>query len=130
MSESEIISSFIKKENRDRVKTLLESKKGRKKFVATLAHNFIDKVEPSYIKQIYGSNNEIIDLVKNKLRNEKCFVISGLSEIDKKHVNLEEVLKIIIGYGMGTILYTSGGSQLYYEGEDNNERYIISKKAI
>jgi hypothetical protein len=130
MSESEIIISFLEKVNRERIKTLLETKKGRKKFLATLAHNFIDKVDHNYLKKINGNKDDIVKTVSKYFNKKKFNIISEYSELDNARLELNEALQIIVGFEMGTIIYCTDGSVMYYEGEDIKERYIISKCAI
>lgn len=130
MSESEIISKYLKLENRERIKTLVESKNGRKKFLKSLSHNFIDKVDPKFIKRINGNKSEIIKVILNHFKKKEFQIISENSEFEKNNYELIDALENIIGFGMGTIIYSIDGSLMYYEGEDINERYIISKNAI
>jgi len=130
VNESDIITSFLRHENKDRVKTLIESKNGRKKFLSILAHNFINKVDPRFINQISGNKNEVIAIVKKQFDGNKCFVVSEYSKFDGLQMDLEEALEMVIGFGMGTILYNSDGTRMFYEGEEQYERYIIYKKAI
>ena len=130
MSESEIISAILKNDNRERAKTLIESKNGRRKFLLTLDHNFIDKVDPKYIIQLGGHKNEIIDRVKTYFEGKKCFTISSYSEFDKLELDIVEALEMVIGYGMGTLIYSGDGKVMFYESEDQYGSYLISKKAI
>jgi septum formation topological specificity factor MinE len=129
MRESEIISNFLKKGNQERIKTLLNSTKGRNKFLLTLDHNFIEKVNPKYITQLSGHKDEIINIIKKYFDNKKCFTISSYSKFDKLELNIVDALEMVIGYQMGTIIYSKDGKVMFYESEDQYGRYLI-KKAI
>lgn len=130
MNESEIISSFIKKEDRERVRFLLESERGRKKFLSSLSHKFIDKVEPKFIKRITGTKAEVIKIVLDYFSKKEINIISEDYKLDKTDIEINEALENIVGYGMGTIIYSIDGNLMYYEGEDQNENYLIIKNSI
>jgi hypothetical protein len=131
MNESEIISDFLKPKNKERVKVLLSSERGRQKFIlTTLAHNFIDKVDPKFIQANIGTEADIVTIVVNCFNKMNFGIISEYVEFEKMKFDLKDVLKQIIGFGMGTIIYSIDGSIMYYEGEESNERYIISKNSI
>ncbi|HAD82453.1 MAG: hypothetical protein A2509_08745 [Candidatus Edwardsbacteria bacterium RIFOXYD12_FULL_50_11] len=127
--EEQFIRAFIIKEKKERYLTLLQTQKGRHKITRRLAHSSdIDNKCIRLIPNHEQTPNKIYKILKQRNAPEICHVISEDVKIDNKDLPLEEALVNIIGKGSGTILSCIPGQLGYYEGEDQNERYIISLK--
>ncbi len=71
--------------------------------------------------------DKILKLLKSKGSPDTCYVISEDSDIDGKEFPLSEVLKTVVGHGMGTFLSCLPGKLAYFEDED--QRWILERKA-
>ncbi|TKG87740.1 hypothetical protein EYV94_27995 [Puteibacter caeruleilacunae] len=116
--EVEIIENFFKSNKKGRAKELLVTAKKRKKLLNEFSHGnlFEDKYIVS-IKREKQNPNDIYNCLKANGAEETCFVISENLNIDGKSLDLKKVLKEIVGYGMGTIIYCKSTETAYFEGE-------------
>ena len=128
--EQLVIDCFVDKSQRDRLKQLTKTKKGRIKLRHYLAHSI--KFNKRYILQI-PKNMETPDdvfqlLVKKGSPNNCCYLISENTNFDGKTIKLKDALQDIIGSNIATIISCVPGKLAYYEGEELNERFILYKK--
>lgn len=123
-----IVSAFVISSRRSRYLSILESKQGRNKFRAKLAH-FHD-FDPRFIRHIppIRQNSKDIEAMLRSLgAPNKCFVISEADEIDASEADLRGALDMIIGHGFGTILSCLHGYLAFYESEESGERFILRR---
>jgi len=123
-----LITRFILRDKKERLKTLLKSKRGRIKLRNRLAHN-ID-FDPRFIT-IIPNNQQTTKLILELLRHEsapsECYIISEDVTIDGKILNLTDALDRVIGSGMGSIISCIPGKLAYFEGEDINHRFLVKR---
>lgn len=127
--ESEFISRFVSSAKRGRYLSLIQSRKGRKKFVDALDH-FHD-LDARYARLVPTNVQTIKDVeavLKQKGAPEYCHVISSNAEIDDRELLLGEALQKIIGMGSGTVVSCIPGELAYFEGEEQNERYVCFRR--
>jgi hypothetical protein len=118
--------AFLEEKLRRRVVALLESEQGRKKFLAKLSHNMRFRAEfCQHIPPDRQSVEETLQLLEARGAGQNCYVISELSSIDGKTMNLSDALTEVLGSGMGTVLSCVSGKLAYYEGEERGERFIL-----
>ena len=125
--EYAFVDSFILQNKRKRSIGLLD--KERRAFLKQLYHfrNF----DLKYLTRIDNKKQEpesILDLLRSRSAGKNCYLFSAHDALDQKKVNLEEALKVVVGYYGGTIISCLPGVLAYYEGEDRNERYILHKE--
>jgi hypothetical protein len=126
--EEGIIKSFIIPSKISRYLSLIESPKGRAKFLNGLDH--FDDLDSRHIKKISSSQQtaEAIEkLLKSKGAPSSCHVISSNREIDNLDLPLNEALCKVIGLGMGAFISCIPGKLAYFEAEDENERYLLER---
>jgi len=75
------------------------------------------------LKVEYNPESHILEIA-NKHRLDACYVISENRTIDGQYINVQEAIKAVIGYGMGTFLIFGQALSIYFEGEDMNDRWI------
>ena len=127
--EELLIERLITHSKKERMKYLLQTKKGRKKLRNRLAHNiefdprFIIKLEPGE-----QTINDILSILLNSGSPSNCYIISENSEIDGKLLDLEKALDEIIGSGMGSIISCIPGKLVYVEGEEASQRFLVLRK--
>jgi hypothetical protein len=124
MDEYKLIEQFLKKNHKDRINVLLKSEKGRKKFITSLSHTFIDKINDSNKFKLIGTYNEILKEAK-KYFGKTCYIISESSFYDKKEISLDEIFPNVIRQNVGSLLCRMDGKVIFYQGEDLNSSYII-----
>jgi hypothetical protein len=56
--------------------------------------------------------------------NKYCYLISEISELDKRRLDIDTALNEIIGYGMGTLIVFGDAEIVFYEGEGPSDRWI------
>ena len=126
--ESEFIKRFISPEKRGRYLSLVETRKGRKKFVGALDH--FDVLDTRYARLLPPSIQTLVHieaLLRQKGAPECCHVISSNEDIDDREMLLSEALQQIIGRGSGSVVSCVPGKLAYFEGEEQNQRYILER---
>lgn len=126
--EESIINSFILPNRKERYLSLLNARGGRDKIRHTFPH-FRD-FDPRFIVSIPHVAHRADD-VELRLRERgaprECYIWSESSSLDDRSISLQEALLKIIGWTPGTILLCVPGRLGYYEGEDENERFILAR---
>ena len=128
VDEEAFAMAFVCPLKRQRVRGLLQSEKGRAKFLSQLPH-FSD-FDPRFSKKIEPSQQQvelILSVLRDKGAGADCYVISAWAEIDQMNGRLGQVLREVVGYHPGTIVSCVPGRLAYYEGEARNERYILER---
>src|SRR5215475_4953486 len=103
--EEALIKAFILPSKKARYLSLLESKKGRIKFLSKLDH-FSD-LDPRYVKAILPNDQTIegiVPLLEKKGAPSLCHLISSNDEIDNQDMFLAEAVEKVLGMGMGTFI--------------------------
>lgn len=124
--ETLLVESFIIKEQKERFKTLLKNKNGRKKLREALAHSV--KFDKRFAHEIPNDKQTARDIVKTLIDNnasKECYLISEHTLFDGKEMELEEAVNKIVGSGIATIISCIPGKLAYYEGEDFYDRLIL-----
>ncbi|MBN4057132.1 hypothetical protein JYU19_02370 [bacterium AH-315-J21] len=65
--------------------------------------------------------------LKVKGAPSECYVISNDERFDGKLMDLSAALDSATGHGMGTIISCIPGKLAYFEGEESDDRYVLSK---
>ena len=126
--EELLIERLITHSKKERIKFLLQTKKGRKKLRNRFAHN-ID-FDPRYIKKLKPSEQTTSDILSLLLKAgspSNCYIMSENSDIDGQLLDLEKALNKIIGFGMGSLISCIPGKLVYFEGEEAGQRFIVTR---
>ena len=112
---------------------LLETEKGRKKFIDRLAHSFIpDERFVQKIPNRLQHGEGVLQLLKSKNAKRNCYIVSANQKIDGKTLPLAEALFHIVNMGaydgFGTLVSCLPGKLAYYEGEKPHDRYILERR--
>jgi len=124
--ESQFVRHFVVPAKRARYLSLLESRRGRNKLRQMLDH-FTD-LDMRWAKTVppnAQTPDQIELLLKRKGASDLCIIMSSDGSIDGRQVSLSDALQQTIGSGSGTIISCIAGRLAYFEGEDNNTRYIL-----
>ncbi len=124
--EAEFIRRFVVSQRRRRYLSLLESQNGRKKLLEALDH--FDELNPRYARLVPADSqtaDHIEVLLKRKGALNSCHVTSSNADIDDREMPLKEALRETVGSGFGTIISCIPGKLAYFEGEEQNQRYIL-----
>tara|TARA_B100001093_G_C26782235_1_gene995150 strand:- start:136 stop:543 length:408 start_codon:yes stop_codon:yes gene_type:complete len=127
--EEQFIDAFIYSSKKNRTLGLLRSKKRRSKILSKLYH--YSDFDSRFLKKIDASiqfSELILNLLLEKGANRMCYVISASrSDLDQTTKELSGVLNEVVGYCPGTIIICRSNHLAYYEGEMNNERYLLER---
>lgn len=124
--EADFINSFVDSNKRSRYLSLLESKKGRQKLVASLDHFAHLRMQyATLVPEDLQTPIDIAELLKKKGAPEFCHVMSANSDIDNKNMLLSSALDETVGNGFGTVISCRPGRLAYFEGEEPNYRYVL-----
>lgn len=129
--EIEIVKTFFNKHYQERIMYELASKKKRLAAIDRLCHNYEGVLDCNYMKKIDCSDYEEV-LNKMRLHGavQTCYVISYNKIVDGMHMKLDEALKIIVGFGMPSLVICIPNKLAYFEAEQINgapPRYILEK---
>ena len=128
--EQAFVHAFIEKSKQARYLQKLASPKHRRDFLSRLHHNL--DYDPRFAAQVPPSE-QTADLIYARLRElgapEHCHTIAAGSDLDGRKLPLREALGNVIGMGDGIVLSCVPGKLAYYESEDTNGRYILSRNA-
>ncbi|MGC1105732.1 MAG: hypothetical protein WA876_04270 [Candidatus Acidiferrales bacterium] len=122
-SEEQIIKAFILKPRRSRYLSLVSSRKGRAKFLQSLAHNL--ELNPSCTHPLAKGTQtpeQVFTLLRDIGAPAKCYVIS--EELDGVIIDLRKALDKVIGSGIGSIIYCSP-NLAFYEAEEPSSRFLL-----
>jgi hypothetical protein len=128
--EQAFVHSFIVKSKQSRYLEKLASPKHRREFLSRLHHNL--DYDPKFAVQVPPSEQSAA-LVYAKLRElgapEHCHAIAAGTDLDGRQLPLREALANVLGMGNGVVLSCIPGKLAYYESEDANGRYILSRSS-
>ena len=98
--EKEAVKIFLNKNCQDRINYELSSKKKRIEVFNKLCHNFNTLINNDYM-EICNENeySNIIKKLKSYGAQNSCYVLSYNTLIDGQYMNLDEALKMVVGYG-------------------------------
>ena len=125
----EIIQAFVVPPKKERLLTLLGSKKGRPKVRRALAHfrdldhRYAQRLDPSQ-----HTSGAIITLLKERGAPANCYLLSEDADLDGCELPLEEAVEKVRGKGMGTFISCIPGRLAYFEAEDVGERYLLERR--
>ena len=113
-----LLPNVISSDSKERIKLLLNSKKGRAKFISKLDH--FNAFENKYITNLPSNftTEMILEYLKKKGASDDCYILSSMSSLDKRNLLLRDALDSVYGRGFGCIISCVPGGLLYYEGED------------
>lgn len=121
--EAKVINRFVIREKRDRYLNFIKKDKTRKKFINDLHHmNFL---QPDLFDKVEGNE---FDVIKERIKYlgllKDCYLISEISELDKKRFDIDTALRETIGRNCGTIIIFGDAEIIYSEAEGLNNRLI------
>lgn len=117
--EVAVIKAFFVPTKRERYLGFMATAKGRAKIIAELSH--FKALDPRFMKKIIPSQHDpasVAKLIRSKGAGPTCWVISKISDLDGKEVDLLLALKETIGAQMGTIISCIPGKLGYFADED------------
>jgi len=126
--EIQIANTFIIPAKRGRYVGLLNSKKGRLKFLERLYH-FPD-FDPRCIVELSGASDTASGLIAELRRRgaaEQCYVMSVSEDMDGVVGPIEELIREVFASVEGTIVCCVPGSLAYYEGDAPKNRLILHR---
>jgi hypothetical protein len=124
--ELTVISKFIISGKSDRYLGFASKNKTREKFTSCLAH-FRD-LDPLKFTKTTDDPEVILYELSKKFNFENCYVISENKNIDGKRLCVDQAIKEVVGYGMGTLLVFGSADIVYYEGEEANDRWVSNTR--
>lgn len=128
--EQAFVHAFILGAKQSRYLQKLASPKHRREFLASLHHNL--DFDPKFAVRV-PPKEQSAELVYAKLRElgalEHCHVIATGNDLDGRQLPLREALSNVLGMGDGVVLSCIPGKLAYYESEDVNGRFILSRSS-
>ena len=93
--ETKLIKTYFQKDKQNRLLDFIQNEKKRKKFITELNKHNILKSE-----LFEALNGNELEIIKSKINNNKkiqnCYVISEISKLDGKRIEIEFALSEII----------------------------------
>lgn len=121
--EVKVINRFVTESKRDRYLQFVTSAKNRKKWIADLHHGQF--LQEEAFEAVTGIEEAVIQKVLTQLRiPSTCYVISDNARLDTQTFELNEVLREVVGWGLGTLLVFGDAALVYVELEGFNNRFI------
>ncbi len=129
--EKEAVKNFFNKNYQDRINYELCSNKKRIKVFNKLCHDFNILINNDYM-EICNENeySKIITKLKSYGAQNSCYVLSYNTLIDGQYMNLDEALKMVVGYGMPSLVICTPLHLAYFEAEQINgapPRFILRR---
>jgi len=127
-NEERIIRGFAPKDKRNRYVSFLSSAKRRRRLIDLLNHEFA--LDPRYSFKVPKESQNVAGIhaiLTSKGAPKECYVMSNISDIDGKTMNLLEALEHVVGVETGSLISCIVEKLAYYESEDWGERYVLSK---
>jgi hypothetical protein len=129
-----IVKSFFNKSVKDRVLfELLSPDKRRNRGLSRLCHNYRQTLREEYLIEIPTPNSDpekVADLLKRHGAGKSCYAMSWNTDIDGKHLSLEDALDAAIGYGFPSFILCVANELAYFEAEQDfgsPPRFIVKK---
>jgi len=123
--EAAIIDSFIAPHRRERWRLSLDSTKRRVKFLDCLNH--CRDLDPRYALPL-PSNADVVALLRSRGAPERCYVVSGVDEMDGREMAIEEAVSETALHGWGAIISCIPGRLAYYYDECGERRYLLVRE--
>lgn len=121
--ETKLIKTYFQKDKQNRLLDFIQNGKKRKKFITEL--NKHNTLKSEFFEELNGNELEII---KSKINNNKkiqnCYVISEISKLDGKRIEIEFALSEIIASDCESIVIFGDCDIVYVEKEGFNNRFI------
>ena len=131
MVEEEVqrfIEAFIVRDRKERWQTLLDSRKGRKRLVATFAHGYdFDSRWATHLGKT-ATVESVVALLKSKGAGDYCSVLSEDSSIDGATLPLEEAVSKVLRAGFGTYLIFEPSRLAFFESEEAGGHYLLYRQ--
>jgi hypothetical protein len=127
--EEALLRAFIVPGKRNRYVSRLALPKARRKFMNSHLYHMRD-LDPRFAVRIDPTDQraeKIYDLLREHGAPATCYVISASSDRDGSEVDLREALTEMVGTCDGTFLSCLHGKLAYFEGEEQNERYLLAR---
>jgi hypothetical protein len=122
--ERKVILRFIQKRKRDRYLQFVSAATNRQKFIAKLAHFQDFKWELLNELNLNEQKAIAITLTNYNLTDKTCYVISENMKLDTKTMEVDDAIRSIVGYGMGSIIVFGDANAIFYQGEDQRSSYM------
>lgn len=132
--ETAIVKSFFNKRVQDRVLfELFSSDKRRNRGLNRLCHDYRRTLREEYLIEIPTPNSdpkEVADLLKRSGAGKSCYAMSWNTDIDGKHLPLEDALDAAVGYGFPSFILCVPDKLAYFEAEQgfgSPPRFMVKK---
>ena len=136
--EEALIRAFITPNKRQRYLDKLGSPKTRQKFMSENLHHmgdldelYAEKLDPymplvEFEKRHEAHVSRIHESLRHRGAPSRCYVIFT-GDLDGNEADLRETLETVVGSFDGTFISCVPGRLAYFEGEDENDRYILQR---
>lgn len=122
------ILAFLTPEARNRAQALLNSKRGRAKWVSSLAHSQRAIRKDVRIRlPVDVTADRLLTTLRSEKAPDLCLVLSENASLHENMLELSTVLQRVIGRGLATFVSCIPGQLAYLEGEEPNSRYVLQR---
>ena len=123
-------TSFLAEPSRGRIHTLLElGEKRRKDACALLDHAVhLDSRQAQHLKGSLSLPLAVEQSLRNRGAPDLCYVISANADWDGLEMPVRDSLQAIIGSGHGSFVSCIPGVLGFFEYEDANSAYLLSRQ--
>jgi hypothetical protein len=121
--EEVIIRAFVAPHRRSRWLSSLSSTKRRRKFLDCLNH--CTDLDARYSQPV-ASNADVVALLRSRGAPVRCYVVSGIPELDGREMPLDEAVAAAQSGGWGTIISCIPGRLgCYFDEAGTNRRLLL-----
>lgn len=137
--EEALVRAFITPKKRARYLDKLASPQTRASFIARhfyhmadLDERYAERLDPRMpTMDMHASetahSERIYDLLRGRGAPPDCYVASTDPQLDGREADLKAILAKVVGSREGTFISCIPGRLAYYEGEDDNDRFVLER---
>jgi hypothetical protein len=126
--EQAFVRAFVVADKQERYLAKLGSKRHREEFLSRLHHSL--DYEPKLATRVppaKQSSSGILELLRNLGAPSQCYAIAADVTLDGRELPLKDALDAVVGMGSGVVLCCVPGVLAYYESEETNSRFVLSR---
>ena len=124
--EEATLRAFIRKTRVERHVALLRTRTKREKLIAEMYDLDLDSRFIWTLKPEDQWPTRVYDLLRQRGAPDTCYVMSAVSDLDERAMELREALELTVGHDSGTLISCIPGHLAYYEG-DGGCRYLLER---
>ena len=127
-AEEITLRRFVVEDRRDRLASVVRTKKRYPELVRWLAHGH--PWDPRWATRVAAADqhSEAVERILRALgAPDRCHVLGGGGDTDGKDLDLPDALDRVVGFSMGALVICIPGRLAYHEGEERHDRNVLHR---